>query len=156
MTDKPNLLIVEVIKPTLTMPPIPPLDKIQEALSIGQKLAPESYVSLFTALYIHGINYQLPDQIDYISTITKIYNINQKIYNFRRIKPDILCNLLGIEQKNGYMLASPERAICDTIYLYPQSGFDYLGNINKDRLYDIAKDYASKSLLKKIEKLCQV
>ncbi|MBC7406148.1 MAG: hypothetical protein H7230_01605 [Candidatus Parcubacteria bacterium] len=137
------------------MTAIPPLNSFEEALSIGQKLAPESYVSLFTALYIHGINYQLPDQIDYISTITKIYNINQKIYNFRRIKPDILCNLLGLEQKNGYMLASPERAICDTIYLYPQSGFDYLGKINKDRLYDIAKDYASKSLLKKIEKLCQ-
>ena len=138
------------------MTAIPPLNSFEEALAIGQKLAPESYVSLFTALYIHGINYQLPDQIDYISTVTKIYNINQKIYSFRRIKPDILCNLLGIEQKAGYMLASPERAICDTIYLYPQSSFDYLGHINKDRLYDIAKDYASKSLLKKIEKLCQL
>jgi hypothetical protein len=50
-----------------------------------------------------------------------------------------LLNPLWIENKWKFYIASPERAICDKIYLNKNYYFDNLKSINLDKLRQIAQ-----------------
>ena len=45
------------------------------------------------------------------------------------------------------MIASPERAVCDMVYLYGNMHFDNLRPLNADRLEEIKNIYPQKTLL---------
>ena len=49
---------------------------------------------------------------------------------YRKIKNEILLNPLGIKNKNNVQIATPERAICDKLYLDGVEYFDNLRNID--------------------------
>jgi hypothetical protein len=53
-------------------------------------------------------------------------------YVYRKIKDSILLQPLGIASANGIFKASPERALCDKIYLDRQEYFDNLRSIDWD------------------------
>ena len=90
--------------------------KKYDLFELATKLKKNSYISFETVLKDKWIIFQ-----DYGNTLflasnntleKKISNIS---YKYLKLKNDILLNPIGIEQKDNYMIASVERAICRSL-----------------------------------------
>jgi len=71
---------------------------------------------------------------------------------FRKLKDTVLFNSTGIESKDNYSIATPERAFLDMIYLSPNYYFDNLKGINWEKCDELVKIYNNKSLIKRLNK----
>jgi len=123
-----------------------------DILEVAQHLVSPSYISYHTALSIHGINFQFYSDIHCISHRKRIIKVQGSTVIYHQIKPEILFNPIGIMAEKGYNLASPERAMCDSLYLSPGLGFDNLNKINVETLFEIAEIYSNKTLVKSLHK----
>jgi predicted transcriptional regulator of viral defense system len=75
-----------------------------------------SYVSLQTALYLHGMIEQVPSVI-YLSSLARAQKITTSIgvFSVHHIAPELFC---GFEARaDGTKLATPEKALFDVAYL---------------------------------------
>lgn len=131
------------------------LDKKYTQLALAQKLQPLSYISLHTALSIHGINFQYYSAQYSISLISKKYIISSMEYSYHQVKDYIFFNQKGLIDKGTYILADKERAICDTLYIWPSMNIDTIDNCNKDILLETAQIYKNKRLINDVELLIQ-
>jgi len=121
---------------------------------LANMLQKPSYISLETVLCQEGIIFQDYGTTLYsISSKTQDHTIQWKIYNYKTIKPEIALDPLGIDYKHGYAIASPERALCDRLYLTPGYYFDNLRSINWNKVMEISHIYDNKRLLLDIVKL---
>lgn len=121
---------------------------------VAQKLVPLSYTSLSTALTFHGINFQYDSAIHSVSLTSRRYKINGQVYVYHKIKDVIFFNQAGLENMTTHTIASPERAVCDTLYFFPDWSFDNLDKINKDKLFELSAIYLNKKLEQRVKKLC--
>lgn len=131
------------------------IDKKYSQLELAQKLQPLSYISLHTALSIHGINFQYYATNYSISLISKKYLISSVEYSYHQVKDYIFFNKKGLIDKGTYMLANAERAICDTLYIWPSMHIDRIDSINKDLLLETAHLYKNKRLVHDIKLLIE-
>ena len=99
-----------------------------------------SYISLYTVLLESGIVFQPYTSIYLLSKRSETKSINNINIVYRNIKDEILLNPLGIKNINGVFKATPERAICDKIYLDGDEYFDNLRNINWELVNSINKN----------------
>lgn len=101
---------------------------------IGTTIYYPSYVSLESALYYWGILSQIPQVLTMV-TIKLPYKINTSfgLIEYRQIKKD---KFWGYIKKNGFLIAEPEKAILDYIYL----------NKNYDKIQFNLKDLKIKKL----------
>ena len=72
---------------------------------------------------------------------------------YKTIKPEISLDPTGINYRQGYAIASPERALCDRLYLTPNHYFDNLRSIDWEKLEEIATIYDNKRLLLDVKHL---
>lgn len=84
---------------------------------LAQVLIAPSYISLESALRHHGLLFQFNTTITCIAGYTRSIAIDGRTYEYHKIRNDVLSSPLGIESKRHYMIASPERAFCDAVYL---------------------------------------
>ena len=120
---------------------------------VAQKLITPSYISFHTALGIHGINFQLYQTIHNVALISKTITTKGQQYTYHQMKDNIFFNEIGLIKEDVYSIASPERAICDSIYLSPHITFDNLDDIDLDKLQTIASIYQRQTLLKRIKQI---
>lgn len=83
--------------------------------SLANTLYQPSYISFETALNFYGILSQFPREISSSTsrkTIRKI--IDDKLFNFVHLKKDLFW---GYEKKEGFLIAYPEKALLDQLYL---------------------------------------
>ena len=119
----------------------------------ASKLKKDSYISFETVLKQNWIIFQ-----DYSNTIFLSSNnslskqIDKMYFKYNKIKDSILYNPLWIINKWTYLIASPERAICDRLYLSSNYYFDNLENIDKQKLSDISQIY-NKRVILEVKKL---
>ncbi len=119
---------------------------------LAQKLIVPSYISVYTALARHGIIFQYYQTIHSMALISKNIHVDNQGYTYHKLKDDIFYDSTGIEKTETYQLAGPERAICDTLYLYPHLGFDNLRGIDPEKLHQVALIYKNQRLIKEIDK----
>ena len=98
----------------------------------ANKLRSPSYISLYTVLQEHNIVFQPYTSVFSIANRNETMARDGQNYVYRKIKDSILLQPLGIASENGVFKASPERALCDKIYLDHQEYFDNLRSINWD------------------------
>jgi hypothetical protein len=96
-----------------------------------------SYISLYTILFEKGIVFQPYSSIYLVSNRSEKRNFDDTTFIYRKIKDEILLNPTGIDNSNGIYKASPERAICDKIYLDNDEYFDNLRSIDWEKLKKI-------------------
>lgn len=130
--------------------------KKYDDLELAQKLYAPSYISLQTALGVHGINFQHYDTVYAVSLHRKKIKIKNKIFSYHSINEQIFWNPLGVKKKEGYYLAEPERAVCDTMYLFPQLGFDYIQELDVKKLKAVTSIYNSQTLENKVKDIIKV
>lgn len=98
----------------------------------ANKLRSPSYISLYTVLQEHNIVFQPYTSVFSIANRNETMARDGQNYVYRKIKDSILLQPLGIASANGIFKASPERALCDKIYLDRQEYFDNLRSIDWD------------------------
>ena len=90
-------------------------DNLGNDFSIANLLYKPSYVSLETVLNLCGILSQFPMEITSITTKRKREKkIAGKLYIYYHLDPKLFW---GFEKKEGSLLALPEKALLDSIYL---------------------------------------
>ena len=125
-----------------------------DALELANKLRTPSYISFETVLSRNNIVFQ-----DYANQITSAYTntvqkqVDDKNYSYYKLNPELLTNPAGLELQNGITVATPERAVCDRLYLTPKYYFDNMDGLNKEKLANIAKNY-NKRVQKEVAQLC--
>ena len=113
-----------------------------------------SYISLQYVLQKSGIIFQYDTRITVVSYLTRSVNIENRTYDFRKIKNDILIDTTGIiRQDNRINIASTERAFLDLLYLEKEYYFDNLNPLNKDLVIDLLPLYQSKTLTLRVTKI---
>ncbi len=113
-----------------------------------------AYISLEYVLQRSGIVFQYDDTITCISYLNRTTMIDDKTYQFRIINPELWIGMDGIERHDNILIASPEHAFLDMLYL--SSGnchFDNLHPLNVTKVKKLLPHYRSKVLTKRATEL---
>jgi len=128
-------------------------DKDYNRFELATKIYTPSYISFETVLIRAGIIFQFYSQIFVASYLTREALIDNQVYSYRRIKYSILINQKGLEFKEHYWIASPERAFLDLLYLNRNYYFDNLEPLDKERVFEILTIYERKALEKRVKEI---
>ncbi len=113
-----------------------------------------AYVSLEYVLQRSGIVFQYDDTVTCVSYLNRNVEIDDKAYQFRIINPELWIGMDGIEQQDNILIATPERAFLDMIYLSAGNCyFDNLHPLNKIKVKQLLPLYQSKVLTERVTKL---
>lgn len=126
-------------------------DKNYDKFELVTKIYTPAYISFETVLAQAGIIFQFYGQIFAASYLTREITADGQVYSYKKIKDSILTNHLGIEAKENYFIASPERAFLDTIYLSRNYYFDNLSELNWDKVFETVSIYSNKRIEKKVK-----
>jgi len=128
-------------------------DKNYNKYELASKIFTPSYVGFETVLAKAGVIFQFYSQIFVASYLTRELTIDGQIYSFKKIKNSVLTDRTGIEVRDNYFVASPERAFLDIIYLNKDYYFDNLSNIDWNKVLEILPIYGgNKRMAIKIKK----
>jgi predicted transcriptional regulator of viral defense system len=89
---------------------------------IANKMYRPSYISLHTALAFYGL---IPEAIVQITSVSalKTNQFKNKLgsFSYKTLQPELMFGYIQktIELKPSFLIASPEKAILDLLYLYP-------------------------------------
>ena len=132
------------------------------------KICAPSYISLHTALSFYGI---IPEAVVEITSVTTQktcrYDNAFGQFSYQTIRPRLFWGFEPKTMRDGkqYMMATPEKAIIDLLYLYPQySTLDEMRELrfdedwvreelNKERLMEYTERIGSPALTKRIRRL---
>ncbi len=117
---------------------------------LATSLYSPSYISFETVFRETGMIFQYYETIFAAGPWSITKKIDRYSLTFRKLKDDVLLNPAGIEIRNNYSIATPERAFLDMIYLYPNYYFDNLRPINWDKCFALAPLYGNKQLIKRL------
>lgn len=119
-----------------------------DILELVASLRYNSYISLQTVLQREWVtSHGDLNSITLVSDNTIQKNIAWKNIRFYKIKDSILLDPIGMEYTGKYLIASRERAICDTVYLFWEPTFDNLSNVDPQKLEKIAGIYNKTTIL---------
>ena len=113
-----------------------------------------AYVSLEYVLQRLGIVFQYDDTVTCVSYLNRTVEIDDKAYHFRIINPELWIGMEGIEQLDNILIATPERAFLDVVYLSAGNCyFDNLHSLNKTKVKQLLPLYQSKVLTERVTEL---
>lgn len=117
-------------------------------IEFANKFRTPSYISLYTILQEAGIIFQPYSDIYIVSQRSEVYEVDGQKYIYRKIQDNILLNHMGTLFVGGVHKATPERALCDTLYLDGDEFFDNLRDINWDLMKKLNSDvYANNQVV---------
>ncbi len=128
-------------------------DENYDKLELATKIYTPAYVSFETVLGRAGVTFQHYTQIFVASYLTREVSVDKQVISYRKIKNSILLNNAGIDHKENYSLASPERAFLDVLYLNKDYHFDNPTPLNKKKIFEILPIYENKRIEEKVFKI---
>lgn len=123
---------------------------------IASKLFAPAYISLETVLQKAGLVFQYYKTIFVVSYVSRTVTVDEHILTYRKIKNDILFQTQGIEKQDGVMMATPERAFLDALFLYKNYHFDNLRPLDWDKIKQLQPMYTSKALDQRVKEYYQL
>jgi predicted transcriptional regulator of viral defense system len=107
-----------------------------------------AYVSMISALHLHGLIEQIP-QIVFAATTghTRVRKTTLGSYSYHRIHPDFFAGFDWYGGRQDFLVATPEKALVDSLYLSSRKGkrfrffpeIDLGGRFNFKRAYEWAE-----------------
>ncbi|MGA2508133.1 MAG: hypothetical protein ABSF80_11735 [Chitinispirillaceae bacterium] len=122
-------------------------DMHYDKFELATRIFTPSYVSFETVLGAGGIIFQHYNRIFVASYQSKEIVCDNQTFSFKTIKIPVLTNPAGIENREFYSIASPERAFLDVVYLHKDYHFDNLSPLNWDKVYGILPAYGGNRLM---------
>src|SRR3989339_509349 len=126
-------------------------DKNYDQFELATRIYTPSYISFETVLTREGVNFQYYGNIFIASYINREITVGEQKITIVRMKDYVLSSTMGIEHKDGYAIATRERAFLDRIYVSKDYHFDNLANLNWDKVFEILPMYHNKRLEKKVK-----
>ena len=126
-------------------------DKNYNRFELATKIYTPAYVSFETVLAKAGVIFQYYGQIFVASYQSREISCDGQKYSFKKIKNSILTNQSGIENKDGFAIASPERAFLDVAYLNTDYHFDNMSPLDWKKVFQLLPLYENKMLEKRVE-----
>ena len=123
---------------------------------LAQKLHTPSYLSFYTGLTAAGITFQHYETIHAMALSSKTITAASHTFTYHKIKKEIFYDQIGIEDHTTFKISSPERAICDSLYLAPSLSFDNLKGVDPNKLLTISKIYNNNRLEKQISQITSI
>jgi len=123
------------------------------AYEVATKIFTPSYISFETVLLKEGIIFQWYDRIFIASYQTRTIECDGRMYEYKALKKSILTDIRGVRRESHYFIASPERALLDTIYLTKGYWFDNLSAINWSKVFEILPLYNNKRVESQVKTL---
>lgn len=114
-------ILTKITKGLYSTLPIDDIDKFLLGTALIHKFC---YVSCETVLEKEGVINQVVYPITFVSSISLKIEFNGNFYIYRKLKSEILFNPIGVEKRDGYFIATKERAISDMLYFNPKYYFD--------------------------------
>lgn len=114
-------ILTQIIKGLYSKVPFDEIDKYVLGSALIHKFC---YVSCETVLAKEGVINQQVLSITFVSSVSVKIKLGDILFVYRKIKPEILLNPDGVEEKEGYFMATKERAISDMRYFNPKYYFD--------------------------------
>lgn len=128
--------------------------KEYKAEEMACAIIPPSYISMEYVLQKSGITFQYDPTVTSISSRTREYEIDGKLYSFRQINPLFWMNMSGVSQIDNVAIACPERAFLDMLYLScGQCFFDNLRPLNRKIVASLLPCYQSDILGQRVDEL---
>ncbi|MFA4818583.1 MAG: type IV toxin-antitoxin system AbiEi family antitoxin domain-containing protein [Patescibacteria group bacterium] len=127
-------------------------DKKYSRFDLATRIYTPSYISFETVLTRAGINFQYYETIFVASYVTRDITVDGHTISFVKMKDYVLSNTTGIEHKDGYSIATKERAFLDRIYVSKDYHFDHLDSLDWDRVFQILPIYHHKNMVKKVNR----
>jgi len=132
----------------------------EEFYQISNFLQVPSYISFMTALSYYGVTTQVPQKYFESASLkrSKEFNVEGIIFNFSKIKREYY---FGFDKKDGIFIASPEKALIDSLYLYSfgKYSLDFAAldfdKLNRERIKEILEVYPSKTQ-NTVKRLCAI
>lgn len=112
-----------------------------------------SYLSLEYVLQKAGVIFQYDSRITAVSYLSRSINADNYSIVYRKIKNEILVNMLGINRNGNVNIASPERAFLDMLYLNSSYYFDNLHSLNEQLIREFLPIYNSKTVTQRVNKI---
>ncbi len=131
-------------------------DSQYELKELATSIYMPAYISFETALLEAGMIFQYYETMFVASRTTKTLIIDGRTITFRKLKDIVLYNAAGIINKDGYSIATPERAFLDMIYLFPNYYFDNLRSLNWEKCFELVGIYKNKQLEKRLKKYYKI
>lgn len=122
-----------------------------EPLELANKIFVPSYISFETVLLKEGVVFQYYETIFVASYLSRDIIVDGHKISYRQIGDLALSNRSGIEEKNGYFIASRERAFLDAVFLYKNYYFDNLGGLNWGKIFELMPIYDSQALERRVK-----
>jgi len=127
-------------------------DKNYNRFELATRINTPSYISFETVLTREGVNFQYYSNIFVASYVNREISIGEQKITFVRMKNYVLSNTIEIEHKDGYAMATRERAFLDRIYISKDYHFDNLATLNWDKVLEILPVYHNKRLEKTVNR----
>ena len=140
----------------------------ETARYVAQRIYTPSYISLHTALSFYGI---IPEAVTTITSVTSnrpaAYSNDFGEFSYQTVKPALFFGYkpMILSPHGSYMLAFPEKAILDLLYLYPQYNTKEAlqelrldewwmqEELNRDRLLEFSEQSGVKALQTRVKLL---
>ncbi len=127
---------------------------IYDEKEMAYSLFRPAYISLEYVLQRAGVVFQYDDAITCVSYLNRIVEVDNKTYQFRIINPELWIGMEGINQNDNVLIATPERAFLDMVYLSAGNCyFDNLRPLNKTKVKQLLPLYQSKVLKERVSDL---
>ncbi len=126
-------------------------DENYSPFEAATKIMTPSYISFETVLRQAGLIFQYYETIFVASTHSRTITCDGHVYEFRRIKETILTSRLGIEIRDAYSIATPERAFLDLLYLNNDYYLDNPSPLSWERVYEILPLYDNKRMKRVVD-----
>lgn len=110
-----------------------------------------SYVSLHSALFYHGVSFQLSSVVTSVSLFNYSREAGAKTFRYYAMKEGLFYQLEGIHYRDNLSMATPERAVADCFYYGILPNIDNSDKVNSFSLKKISSFYP-KSVQRKIIK----
>lgn len=130
-------------------------DRDYSRLELATRIFAPSYVSFEAVLTREGMIFQYHSQITLASYLSRVVVIDSQSYHFRRLKPSLSTNPAGIYFSAQTSIASPERALLDTLYSFGDYHFDNLRGLDWDKVRALLPIYQNQRLEKTVKALCK-
>ncbi len=125
-----------------------------DPFELAGSLVEPSYISLNSALTRLDVAFQSLTTVNSIATYTYTREIKDLKLKYYKIKDEIFYDDRGLREKDGYTIASPERAICDAFYLGFLPSVDNPDKLNWVRFEEVSEIYP-KTVQEEVENLVE-
>lgn len=113
-----------------------------------------AYISLEYVLQRSGIVFQYDSTVTCVSYLNRTVGVDDRDYQFRIINPELWIGMEGIGQNDNVLIATPERAFLDIVYLSAGNcHFDNLHALDRTKVRRLLPLYKSKVLTERVSEL---